>query len=94
MPLEKLIISGGAVLKGTVQISGSKNACLPILAAVVLTPEKCTIRNVPDLADVRTMCGILKWLGVQVKHDRKAVKQIGDFFHDYASSNISSPPAL
>jgi UDP-N-acetylglucosamine 1-carboxyvinyltransferase len=72
MPLEKLIISGGTPLKGTVQVSGSKNACLPILAAVTLTPEKCTIRNVPDLADVRTMCAILKWLGVHVKHDRKA----------------------
>jgi UDP-N-acetylglucosamine 1-carboxyvinyltransferase len=72
MPLEKLVITGGAPLKGQVQISGSKNACLPILAATVLTPDKCVIRNVPDLADVRTMCGILKWLGVQVKHDRRA----------------------
>ena len=70
--MEKLIISGGTALKGTVQISGSKNACLPILAATVLTPEKCTISNVPDLADVRAMCAILKWIGVQVKHDRRA----------------------
>jgi len=72
MPLEKLIISGGAPLKGAVRVSGSKNSCLPILAASILTREKCTIRNVPDLADVRTMCSILKWLGVQVRHDRKA----------------------
>ena len=71
--MEKLIISGGTALRGTVQISGSKNACLPILAAAVLTPEKCIIRNVPDLADVRDMCALLKWVGVQVKHDRKAV---------------------
>ena len=70
--MEKLIISGGTALRGTVQISGSKNACLPILAAAVLTPEKCIIRNVPDLADVRDMCALLKWVGVQVKHDRKA----------------------
>ena len=70
--MEKLIISGGTALRGTVHISGSKNACLPILAATVLTPDKCTIRNVPDLADVRAMCAILKWIGVQVKHDRKA----------------------
>ena len=70
MPLEKLVITGGVPLKGIVRISGSKNACLPILAATILTPERCVIRNVPDLADVRTMCGLLKWLGVQVKHDR------------------------
>ena len=72
MALEKLVITGGSPLKGQVQISGSKNACLPILAATVLTPDKCVVRNVPDLADVRTMCSILKWLGVHVKHDRKA----------------------
>ncbi len=72
MPLEKLIISGGTPLKGVVRVSGSKNACLPILAASILTRDKCTIRNVPDLADVRTMCSILKWLGVQVRHDRRA----------------------
>jgi UDP-N-acetylglucosamine 1-carboxyvinyltransferase len=72
MPLEKLVISGGTSLKGSVRISGSKNSCLPILAASILTPDRCVIRNVPDLADVRTMCAILKWLGVRVKHDRKA----------------------
>ena len=70
--MEKLVITGGAPLKGSVRISGSKNACLPILAATILTPEHCVIRNVPDLADVRTMCCLLKWLGVQVKHDRPA----------------------
>jgi len=68
--MEKLIVSGGTPLKGTVQIGGSKNSCLPILAATLLTREKCTIRNVPDLADVRTMCDLLKWLSARVKHDR------------------------
>jgi len=68
--MEKLIVSGGTPLKGTVQISGSKNSCLPILAAALLTREKCVIRNVPDLADVRTMCDLLRWLSVRVKHDR------------------------
>jgi len=70
--MDKLIVNGGSPLKGTVRVSGSKNACLPILAATVLTPEPCIIRNVPDLADVRTMCAILKWIGVHVKHDRRA----------------------
>jgi UDP-N-acetylglucosamine 1-carboxyvinyltransferase len=70
--VEKLIISGGQPLKGTVQISGSKNSCLPILAASILTREKCTIRNVPNLSDTQFMCEILKWLGVRVRHDRMA----------------------
>jgi UDP-N-acetylglucosamine 1-carboxyvinyltransferase len=70
--MEKLIISGGAQLKGAVQVSGSKNAALPILAASLLTREKVIIRNVPDLSDTRFMCDILKWLSVQVKHDRRA----------------------
>jgi UDP-N-acetylglucosamine 1-carboxyvinyltransferase len=70
--MDKLIISGGTPLKGSVQVSGSKNSCLPILAATLLTRERCVVRNVPDLMDTRTMCAILKWLGVKVKHDRKA----------------------
>jgi UDP-N-acetylglucosamine 1-carboxyvinyltransferase len=70
--MDKIIISGGNPLRGTVQIGGSKNACLPILAATLLTREKCVVRNVPDLKDTRTMCKILQWLGVQVKHDRRA----------------------
>ncbi|MCX7916270.1 MAG: UDP-N-acetylglucosamine 1-carboxyvinyltransferase, partial [Verrucomicrobiae bacterium] len=70
--MEKLIVTGGARLKGRVQISGSKNACLPILAASLLTREKCVIRNVPDLLDTRVMCKILQWLGVDVRHDRRA----------------------
>jgi UDP-N-acetylglucosamine 1-carboxyvinyltransferase len=68
--MEKLVISGGTSLKGVVHIGGSKNSCLPILAATLLTREKCVVRNVPDLADVRTMCDLLKWLSVRVKHDR------------------------
>lgn len=68
--MEKLVISGGSALKGVVHIGGSKNSCLPILAATLLTREKCIVRNVPDLADVRTMCDLLKWLSVRVKHDR------------------------
>ncbi len=68
--MEKLIIRGGAPLKGVVHIGGSKNSCLPILAATLLTREKCVIRNVPDLADVRTMCELLRWLSARVKHDR------------------------
>lgn len=62
--MDKIVIEGGKKLKGTVRISGAKNACLPILAATLLTDEKCVIRNVPNLGDVSTMLKILRSLGM------------------------------
>ncbi|MDP8258657.1 MAG: UDP-N-acetylglucosamine 1-carboxyvinyltransferase [Candidatus Aadella gelida] len=65
--MAKLVIRGGKTLSGTISISGAKNACLPILAATILTEEKCIIRNVPDLKDVYTMIEILSALGRKVE---------------------------
>ncbi len=65
--MESLLIKGGAPLRGEVTVSGAKNAVLPILAATLLTPEKCVIRRVPDLSDVRFMAEILASLGSEVK---------------------------
>jgi len=65
--MDKLVIEGGKRLCGTVQISGAKNAALPILAATLLTDEKCVIKNVPLLRDVQTMIKILRSLGVKVQ---------------------------
>src|SRR6266540_1366289 len=65
--MESLLIKGGAPLRGEVTVSGAKNAVLPILAATLLTPEKCVIRRVPDLTDVRFMAEILESLGAEVK---------------------------
>jgi UDP-N-acetylglucosamine 1-carboxyvinyltransferase len=70
--MEKIIISGGNPLRGSVQISGSKNAALPIIAATLLTSEPCVIRGVPNLSDIQFMCDILKWLSVKVTHDKTA----------------------
>lgn len=61
--MDKLIVSGGKKLVGEIEISGSKNAVLPILAATLLTDDACKIDNVPDLKDVRTMTDILCALG-------------------------------
>ncbi len=60
-------IRGGNSLSGTVEIGGAKNACLPIFAAALLTAEPVTIRNVPDLSDVRFMADILERLGAKVE---------------------------
>lgn len=64
--LEKFIICGGKPLCGAVSISGSKNAALPILAASLLTNGVLTLRNVPALSDVVSMCRILESLGCRV----------------------------
>lgn len=64
--MKKYIINGGVPLGGTVKINGSKNAALPILAATLLTEDCCKIFNVPDLVDIRNMCGILNCLGCRV----------------------------
>ncbi len=64
--MDKFIVEGGPKLKGTVELSGSKNAALPILAATLLTENKCVIKNVPPLSDVYTMLRIMRVLGVRV----------------------------
>ncbi len=61
--MDKLIIEGGFPLKGSVTVSGSKNSLLPILAATLLTRDKCVIRNAPDLRDTTSMLKLLKYLG-------------------------------
>ncbi|MEI8349861.1 MAG: UDP-N-acetylglucosamine 1-carboxyvinyltransferase [Candidatus Omnitrophota bacterium] len=69
----KLVIEGGRKIKGEVEISGSKNACLPIFAATLLTDEPCRIIGVPGLRDIKTMGEILELLGKKVQTDRNAV---------------------
>ncbi|MCB1090966.1 MAG: UDP-N-acetylglucosamine 1-carboxyvinyltransferase, partial [Verrucomicrobiae bacterium] len=65
--MEKLIVHGSQKLSGSVNISGSKNAALPILAATLLTREKCVIRRVPDVSDTNYMLQILQNLGGEVE---------------------------
>ena len=69
----KLVIEGGRKLKGEVEISGSKNACLPILAATLLTDEPCRIMAVPELRDIKTMLEILQLLGKKVQVEKNVV---------------------
>jgi UDP-N-acetylglucosamine 1-carboxyvinyltransferase len=64
--MDKLRMVGGTPLKGEVLIAGAKNAALPILCACLLTDQAVTLRNVPDLQDVRTMLKLLQEIGVVV----------------------------
>jgi UDP-N-acetylglucosamine 1-carboxyvinyltransferase len=69
-PMDALIIQGGRRLSGRVAISGAKNAALPVMAATLLAPGEHTLRNVPWLADTRTMARVLEQLGARVEfHD-------------------------
>ncbi len=67
--MEKLIIRGGRPLKGTVTVSGSKNASLPMLAAALLTDDLCVLDGAPALRDVTTMIRILRNLGLKVTQE-------------------------
>ncbi|HLD36952.1 MAG TPA: UDP-N-acetylglucosamine 1-carboxyvinyltransferase [Planctomycetota bacterium] len=65
--MDKFIVKGGNLLQGTVNISGSKNAALPIIASTILSDEKCVIKGVPLLRDVETLMQILGGLGVKAE---------------------------
>jgi UDP-N-acetylglucosamine 1-carboxyvinyltransferase len=74
--MEVLRITGGAPLHGEVQVSGSKNASLPIMAAAILAGEPVTLERVPRLVDVNTLSLLLGYLGVAVKRDAAGVMQL------------------
>ena len=65
--MDALIIRGGRPLRGRVDVSGAKNAALPLMAATLLTPGVHTLRNVPLLSDTRTMARVLEQLGASVE---------------------------
>ena len=68
--MQKLVIKGNRKLSGTVLISGSKNATLPILTATILTNKKIVLKNVPIVKDVETMVDLLKAMGSSIKFDK------------------------
>ncbi len=71
--MERFVIRGGNKLNGTINISGAKNAALPIIAASVFADEPCRIENIPEISDVRMMIKILKFIGAEVEWVEKGV---------------------
>jgi UDP-N-acetylglucosamine 1-carboxyvinyltransferase len=65
--VDKIIVQGGKSLHGNVQISGAKNAALPVMAAALLTEGTNTFHNIPDLMDIRTIKKLLRNLGAQIE---------------------------
>ena len=72
--MKKIVIQGGAKLHGSINISGSKNASLPILAATLLIDEKIILSNVPMVKDILTMVNLLETLGKKVKVKRNILE--------------------
>ncbi len=66
-PERRFLIEGGFPLSGSIRISGSKNATLPLMAACLLTSEPCVIEGVPDIEDVRIMGEVLRSLGARLE---------------------------
>ena len=74
--MARYVINGGFPLKGTVTISGAKNAAVAILPAALLVSGKCRIENIPDISDVRIMLSILEDLGASICRDETGVVEI------------------
>jgi len=72
--MQRLEIKGGRRISGTINISGSKNATLPILASTILTDKKVVIKNVPIVRDVETMVKLLNTIGSGIKLKKKEKK--------------------
>ncbi|MBI4595355.1 MAG: UDP-N-acetylglucosamine 1-carboxyvinyltransferase [Candidatus Tectomicrobia bacterium] len=88
--MDQMVIAGGIRLKGEVEISGAKNAALPILASLILTDGPCKLENVPDLRDIRTICQLLSQLGAEIKS-----RDNGDLVLDPSGvSNWEAPYSL
>lgn len=83
-------IEGGHKLKGEIQPQGAKNEALQILCAVLLTPEKVEIKNIPDIIDVNKLISVLEHLGVKIQKKGKGhfVFQADDLDLGYLESEI------
>ena len=64
--MDSILVRGGRRLKGSIPISGAKNACLTLMPAALLTEEPLTLTNAPRLSDIRTMTALLETLGCEV----------------------------
>jgi len=81
--LEKFVIAGGRPLEGEVSVSGAKNSVVAVIPAAILVDGQCTIENIPDISDVKTLISILKDLGAGVNFESKDTLSIN-------SQNIKS----
>lgn len=72
--MDSFVITGPVRLEGRVEVSGAKNAVLPVMTAALLAPGVSTIRRVPHLRDTETMAHLLRVLGARVEHERGTMR--------------------
>ena len=65
--MEKIVVNGGTPLRGSVEISGMKNAALPIIYASILVRDKCVIENIPNVSDVSHSLDLLRAMGATIR---------------------------
>ena len=82
-------IKGGKKLKGNLTPQGAKNEALQILCAVLLTPEKVTIENIPDIIDVNKLIDLLRDLGVKVEEVPNSTTDAGCKTYTFKADNIN-----
>jgi UDP-N-acetylglucosamine 1-carboxyvinyltransferase len=85
--MDSIEVIGGKRLRGAVNVSGSKNAALPILAATLLADGPCRLKRVPRLSDIDHMLCVLEVLGAKVKRERD-----GDLLIEVVDSSNSHAP--
>ena len=72
--MDRFVVKGGRPLSGTVEISGAKNAVLPLMTAALLVNGETTLKRVPNLKDTRTMIRLLEIVGAGVSLDAGELK--------------------
>ena len=89
--MQKLIIDGKKTLSGSINISGSKNSALPILAATILN-NHTTIKNIPFVNDILTMLNLLRFIGLKYKISKK--KNLVEVINSNTNINTVAPYKL
>jgi UDP-N-acetylglucosamine 1-carboxyvinyltransferase len=89
--MDRIRIRGGVPLEGVIPIGGAKNAALPLMAASLLTRERLTLRNVPDLADIASMANLLVQHGVAIAADEAVAS--GGHIIELSAEHITSVTA-
>ncbi|MGB1361049.1 MAG: UDP-N-acetylglucosamine 1-carboxyvinyltransferase [Alphaproteobacteria bacterium] len=88
--MEQIVINGGKPLGGSIEISGAKNAVLPLMATSILTDETVVLKNTPDLADIETLSGVLSGHGTAI--EKSDITEYGFSLH-LTTNEITSTTA-
>lgn len=86
--MDKIKIVGGNKLSGKIYISGAKNAALPLVCASLLTPEKITLNNVPQLSDITFLNSLLKFMGLKITESINVFNGHASKSYSYQADNI------